>query len=214
MSFNKRGKTGIDTHFVICDVCGKKYRVYETVKVRDRYSTQNNLIVCHGDVDKINPQIYPIYLRDDLLANKEFVRPEQAIRYVANPDSDVLPSAPQNLRLEGAPFTDNVYLTWDGSDVYGSSPLIGYNIYCANPQLSTYFIIALVANDSAYIDINSLATSDESSYYVTAVSSLGESAPSNVALWPTSRVSSDVNYLITSDTQYVVSTGSGAYIVL
>lgn len=171
------------------------------------------MIVCLKDVDKVNPQIYPIYLRDDLLANKIFVRPEQTPRYIANPESDILPTAPQNLRLEGAPLSNYIYLYWDGPADYGSSPILGYNIYRATPQLAVYEFIQLDSTGSAYIDVSSDVTV-EYTYYVTAVSMVGESPASNVAFWPTQTVPDTINYLVTSNTESVITTGSGDYIIL
>lgn len=209
----KRDKyRGADHRFIICDVCGGKFRVYETVKITDRYSTQNGMIVCKKDADKVNPQIYPIYLREELLSNKDYVRPEPAYINIANPNSDQLPSVPRNLRLEGAPLGNYIMLTWDGPDKAGSSPILGFRILRANPQLSYEDLTVNVTDGTNYIDVAS-DTSNDYNYRVAAYSEVGLGPYTDYAFWPQLVVPLDIVYIVSDD--FVAITGdSGEALVL
>lgn len=203
---------GADHRFVICDVCGGKFRVYETVQIDDRYSTQNKMIVCKKDADKINPQIYPIYLREELLSNKEYVRPEPTDLTVPLPNSDQLPGVPQNLRLEGAPLNNFILVTWDGPAQVGSSPILGYRITRADPQQSTQDFLVNVTDGSSYIDITSDVDRNYT-YQVAAYSILGLGPYTDFAYWPISMVNPDTTYIAT-DLTAIISTDSGDTLIL
>lgn len=207
---------GINNRFVICDVCGGKFRIYQTVMISgDRYNTQNNLIVCKADVDKINPQIYPVFLKEELLADPQYVRPEVPLLqspYLFNPASNILPTAPQNLRLVGDPLQPHPRLLWDGPDDVGSSNITGYIIYRAQPQLSIEDIIAEDQVDSAYTDV-SANVNEFYTYQVAAYSILGVGPKSNIAYWPKLEIDPTLVFIATDD-GFVINTDSGDNLVL
>lgn len=206
---------GIDHRLIICDVCGFKFRVKDVTKVVDRYNPQNNMIVCHEDLDKLNPQFIPFKLPlEKLLTNPSMVRPEaEQLNYASNPLADQLPSAPRNLVANLDPLNNQIYLTWDGPLNVGSSPLLGYIITRAEPQQAYYFTIESNTNSPAayYLD-TSADVNSEYTYKIAAISNLGTGSYSNIAFWPIEVTAH--NYLITSDTLQTITTGSGAAIYL
>lgn len=207
---------GIGNRLIICDVCGFKFRVKDTVKIIDRYNTQNQLIVCKADADKANPQLFPFKLPvEKLLSDPTYVRVESDdLTYVDNPLSDTLPSAPRNLSLALDSFDDYITLTWQGPDTVGSSPLLGYVIQRATPQLSYNSTIYTSDIPNTIYKDTSADLSSEYTYKVAAYSELGIGAYSDFAFWPTKNVTDSINYLVVSQDNSVLTTGDGVYFIL
>lgn len=177
---------GIDNRFVICDVCGKKFRVKDTVRIVDRYNLLNNMIVCLEDADKTNPQIKPIRIHEDLLLRKDYVRPEAThMTYTNLENEDTIGSAPRN--LVAIPDSSGIYvqLIWDGPLDYGNALVLGYKIYRGDQQVDILSVINPNTHSLAtyYLDLSS-DTSSEYFYAVSMVTDLGESGLSNYAYFP------------------------------
>lgn len=210
---------GIGNRLIICDVCGFKFRVKQTVQITDRYNTLNKAIVCKKCYEKANPQLYPFKLpKEQLLSEPTYVRPEsEQLIYAPNPLADQLPSAPRNLTAMLDPLTNYIYLTWEGPENTGSSPILGYIVTRAEPQFAFQQVIN--ANDQSpaayYLDTTSDITA-EYTYQVAAISELGTGPYSNYAFWPKQLVESPdtYNYLITSDTLETITTGAGVAIII
>jgi len=50
---------GNERYFVLCDLCGKKFRKRDTVQIQDRFNLLNKLVVCHKDAERTNEQARP-----------------------------------------------------------------------------------------------------------------------------------------------------------
>lgn len=193
---------GIDNRFVICDVCGKKFRVKDTVRITDQYNLLNNMIVCRPDADRVNPQIKPIYIQEDLLARKDYVRPESTYMTYIN-QGDTLPSAPRNLTVNVDAYSDKLLLSWDGPSDVGNVTITGYRIYRADDPWTEIFL-PIVDNTlnggTMYLD-TSADIDDSYIYVVAAVTNIGESPWSNYAYWN----EVDVNYLVDSQRGWFIT---------
>lgn len=181
---NREIYPGVDNRFVICDVCGKKFRVKDTVRIDDGFNLLNNMIVCLADADQSNPQIKPIHIQEDLLVRKDYVRPEASFITYTN-EGTTLPSAPRMLSASVEPFTNYIQLQWQGPNDYGNATVIGYRIYRGDAITQVMDVINLNTHSLAsfYTD----KTADLSQYYVYQVSiitSAGESPLSNMAFFP------------------------------
>ncbi len=193
---------GSDNYYVICDVCGKKFRKKETVRVTDKFNLQNNLIVCLNDVDKANPQLRPFKARE--YRAPKWVRPEN-IGPEINQTATELPSAPQQLQVFGDTLNPYIDLSWLGPLSCGSSDIIGYVIYQSNPQGGPINILNANTNTpaTAYID-NLSPLAGYYTYYVAAINQAGVGPISNPALWPYQIASWSGNYLLYSLTQVLM----------
>lgn len=183
---NREIYPGADNRFVICDVCGKKFRVKDTVRIVDRFNLLNNMIVCFADADQTNPQIKPIHIHEDLLLRKDYVRPEATFYTYANTENeDTLPSAPRDLVASQQPFTDYIQLQWNGPADYGNARVLGYRIYRANPINLIFTVINTNTNSEATFYSDHTADINSSyAYMVSIVTTLGESPLSNIAYYP------------------------------
>ena len=211
-----KGYPGTSKRPLICDVCGFKMRLEDVTQVSDRYNPQNKLMVCKKDLDKLNPQFIPHKIPKDTFLSTPIVRPEpERLTYASNPLSDRLPGTPRDLIVVLEPLSNKLLLNWQGPIDVGSSPILGYVVTRASPQLSTQFVIESNTGTSAstYLD-TSADINGEYTYQVAAFSVVGTGPYSNLAFWPIQTVPSDINYLITSDTLYVITTGDGVALIL
>lgn len=195
---------GIDNRFVICDVCGKKFRVKETTRITDRYNLENSMIVCFADADKVNPQIMPIYIQEDLLVRKDYVRPESTYFKYISPGT-ILPSAPTSLMVNLDQFLGAVLLTWNGPNNTGNSSVLGYRIYrCDDPVLGEFNVLVENTNSPAtmFVDYSAEISGIYYIYVVSIITAIGESPKSNEAYWP---VEEEINYLILPQNEDMLS---------
>lgn len=189
MKKNRRNREiypGVDNRFVICDVCGKKFRVKDTVRIVDRFNLLNNMIVCFADADKANPQIKPIRIHEDLLIRKDYVRPEATyMTYTNLENEDTIGSAPQNLIVNVEPLSRTLQLTWDGPLDYGNARVLGYKIYRGDQLLDILSVINSNTHSLATYYLDETASLDgEYVYSVAMVTELGDSPLSNYAYYP------------------------------
>lgn len=183
---NREIYPGIDNRFVICDVCGKKFRVKDTIKIQDRFNLLNNMIVCLADADKTNPQIKPIRIYEDLLVKKDYVRPESTFfSYTNLENEDTIGSAPRDLIATLAPLTLNIQLIWDGPLYWGNALTLGYRVYRADGVTEIYTVINSNTNSLATYYLDSSGDIESVySYRVSRITNLGESPLSNIAYFP------------------------------
>lgn len=205
---------GIDNRFVICDVCGKKFRVKDTVRITDRYNLLNSMIVCHADADKVNPQIKPIYIQEDLLVRKDYVRPEATIMTYVD-QGDTLPLAPKNLTVNVDSYSNKLLLTWEGPGNVGNVHFQGYRIYRSTDPYSGEFEVLVDNTHSGatiYLDTSAEIEGVNYIYAVAIVTDIGESPWSNYAYWP---YEVDVEHLIaTQNGDFIVCTQDNKNIII
>lgn len=184
---NREIYPGVDNRYVICDVCGKKFRVKDTVRIVDRYNLLNNMIVCFADADKANPQLKPIRIHEDLLVRKDYVRPEATFMTYTNlEDEDTIGSAPRDLTVSIEPLSGRIQLVWNGPLDYGNAHVLGYKIY--RGESPVYLVEVLNSNTHSLATYYQDLTASLGNYYVYAVSmvtDLGESPLSNFYYFPT-----------------------------
>ena len=196
--------------YVICDVCGRKIRRKDAILIKDKYNTQNNLLVCKQDADKTNPQSIPYTVKERPIADPKSIRVEQPDTYTEEQATRV-PGAPKNLKAKTGHFSNQVELTWEGPDDGGSSRITGYQITRSSPQYMPQVVILSSTNGdvTAYTDttadIDTLYT-----YQISAINSAGVGEPSNIAPYPKQVEESDVNYLIPSfsNDAFLLDTGN------
>ena len=202
---------GAGNTYVICDVCGKKKRRQDTVRVQDKWSSQNSLVVCLDDLDVTNPQAIPFKIREKIVHASEGLRPESPDSYVVNALDSRAPSAPRNLTAITDTLNPYVMLYWDGPEDVGTSQIIGYIVERANPQLGTYEVLTsnTGTNVTTYVDTTA-DISLEYTYRIKAINSSGSSPYSNEAFFPVINVPwQDLNYLVLSQDGSALTTGSG-----
>lgn len=214
----KSGYPGIEQRIIICDICGFKLRLKDVVRVQDRYNPQNQMIVCHKDLDKLNPQFIPFKLpREVLLSDPIMVRPEsEHLNYVPMPLSDRLPGAPRFITITLDPLENLLYLTWQGPIDPGSSPVLGYIVKRADPMYAVLHIIEQNTDNPAAYFLDPTADPEGTyNYQIAAISTIGVGAYSDMAYWPyEGAVDPNIDYLITSDTEETITTGAGEAIIL
>ncbi len=200
--------------YVICDVCGRKIRRKDAILIKDKYNTQNNLLVCKQDADKTNPQSIPYTVKERPIADPKSIRVEQPDTYTAE-QATRLPGAPRNLKAKAGHFSNQVELTWEGPIDGGSSRITGYQITRSDPQYMPQVVILdstdgdVTAYTDATADIDTLYT-----YQISAINSAGVGEPSNIAPYPKQVEESDVNYLIPSLTNNAFLLADGTYLTL
>lgn len=209
-------KTGPGYAYILCDVCGRKIRQKDAILITDRYNTQSNLLVCKDDADKTNPQNIPFSISELNITNPKLVRSEAPDTNIVNPYDNRVPSAPQLAIATIHPINSTIILQWQGPVDVGSGPIIGYKITRV-PQLS--FDVPIEANtniNSTYYEDLTGDISLDYSYTIAAINTFGM-GPSTIAYYPVERLDTTLGstdkYLLASQTSYVLTTGSGVYIL-
>ena len=191
---SKHNYPGDNYWYTLCDVCGSKIRAKDAIKVRDKYSTQNGLVVCKADLDKTNPQAYNIPMRKEKsITSKDLLRSESPDNFVfissvaeieAGDSSDPTgrsPSAPRHL-ITGEVSTTTIELYWQGPLDPGSSGISGYKIERETPVGGGFSTVTANTNTGAlYYKDTGLTTGTVYNYRVSAVNDTGTSAVSNTA---------------------------------
>jgi len=210
-------KTGPGYAYILCDVCGRKIRQKDAILITDRYNTQSNLLVCKNDADKTNPQNIPFSISELNITNPKLVRSEAPDTNIVNPYDNRVPSAPQLAIATIHPINSTIILQWQGPVDAGSGPIIGYIITRAEPQLTLDVTIESNTNiNSTYYEDLTGDISVDYSYTIAAINTFG-TGPSTIAYYPVNRsddiLGSTNKYLVTSQTSYTITTGSGVYIL-
>ncbi len=202
-----------DMRHVICDVCGFKFHMKDTVKINDKYNRLYGLIVCKADADRTNAQDRPFNLNNEtIIANPTYVRPRQDLTYIANSQDDRVPGAPTNGQALSNPFYSYIDLYWDAPTDNGSSPITGYIVQRAEPQLSTYVtVVSDTETSSTYYSDTSADIATSYSFRVAAINGFGTGAYSPDFFWPSDEnMWHDINYLVLSqDSTQIVTTSDG-----
>lgn len=204
-------------YYVICDVCGKKIRRKDSVRIDDKWNTQNGLVVCKDDADRRNEQNKPIAIAEKQIPDPINIRPPQKDVNLINPNSDAAPSAPQNLIATAAGIsTEVIQLSWQGPISCGSDEIIGYAIYQQNPVYSGLVLLATTSSPDTYFIDSVSDPTQQYGYTVAAINSYGQGPQSALAYYPNGAlgINTGVDYLTVSQTNFVLSTGSGLSIVL
>ncbi len=210
-------KTGPGYAYILCDVCGRKIRQKDAILITDRYNTQSNLLVCKDDADKTNPQNIPFSISELNIINPKLVRSEAPDTNIVNPYDNRVPSAPQLAIATIHPINSTIILQWQGPVDAGSGPIIGYIITRAEPQLTLDVTIEYNTNiNSTYYEDLTGDISVDYSYTIAAINTFG-TGPSTIAYYPVNRsdtvLGTTNKYLVTSQTSYTITNGSGAYIL-
>lgn len=208
---------GSDNYYVICDVCGFKYRKKDTTQVQDRFNLQNRLIVCRQDLDKVNDQSRPFKARE--YKAPKLVRPEpdqQHYPEVPNPRGSMAPGQVTNLIAFADPLTEAIDLWWLGPIDGGDGPVTGYVIYQAIPQLSNPIIInANTLNGSPFYQDTITPVDAQCTYQVAAINEYGAGPLSAIAFYPIIKVRQSVQYFTGYSPNYPTlgETVTGPYFV-
>jgi hypothetical protein len=178
-------------YYVICDVCGGKFRKRDTTKIRDKYNTLNNMIVCKKDIEKTNPQQRVKGKKDTIMSTPEYVRKPGTDRtvFISSPDeietgdisnhSGVVSSAPTNLQILNA-TSSYVDMLWQAPITAGTNQITGYKIERASPAGGSYStIVSDTQSEAMYYQDTSVSASTQYQYRVSAVNVDGISAASD-----------------------------------
>ena len=194
--------------YVICDICGFKYHRKDTTQITDKYNRHYGLIVCHKDRDVTNQQSRPVTnATETLISRPQYVRPREDFNFYSQTLANQLPGQPVNCLCVGNPLSNYVDLYWEQSGSAGVSPITGYMITRANPQGAYQFTVISNTNNSVtyYSDISSDNT-QQYSYQVAAINSVGTGPLSVLFFWPSNdMIWSDVQFLVCSQNNYTIS---------
>lgn len=189
------GYPGRGMHYITCDVCGRKIRANESIKISDKYNSLNGMVVCPNDADKTNPQSFIKVRQERQIDNPQFIRsePTDSFQYIyeasqiesgdiSDPVTGNAPGAPTD--LSAVPESDTqVVIRWrmDKTDI-GSSNISGYKIERESPIGDGFSTILANTKSPAliYID-NSVSSGTQYNYRVSAINSYGISSTSNEA---------------------------------
>ena len=206
---------GIGNRKIICDLCGKQFRVKQTVQINDRYNLLNKMIVCLPCNEQTNPQVYPVFPKETLLTNREYVRPPQPLSYVVQTNNSLLPSAPQNLSATYNSFSGGIQLTWGGPLNLGSGMLLGFSITIEDPAGAYPFPLVTNTNSVAgyYLDTANNPQGNYG-YSVACITTAGMGTYCDPYYYPIQPNVDPLNYLVVSQTNYLLTTSQGSYIVI
>lgn len=179
--------------YTICDICGRKFRIRDTILVNEKYNQLNGLVVCKQDYDPVDPQLLPIKLRKQKIHNNpKYVRTEdeetvgnitsiQEIEGGNISDSGSSPSSPRNLKTTIV-LNSSIRLEWDFPLTSGSAVVTGYKIERESPVGGGFTTLVTNTNsyNNYYVD-SSLSTSTQYNYKVSAINRFGTSSASNEA---------------------------------
>ena len=181
--FNKNTR-GQKSHNVICDVCGRKLKAKDAILIQDKYSLQNNLLVCKRDVDKNPPTLYPFKIQKEQQLNPKMVRPDKDPEFfyaltaadmedpIAGSPTDRTASAPMFLLItDGTP--EAVEMIWQGPEDVGSGSPTGYRIQRESPVGGGFSTLETTNVVYLYYKDTTAAASTEYNYRVAAVNSAG-----------------------------------------
>lgn len=204
---------GVGKRLVICDVCGSKMTLDQTVRITDKWNTLYGMVVCKQDADRTNPQAVPFKIKEKLVTRPLDIRPEPADVYVTNPNDNRAPSAPQNLIVTPSPLGSTIYLNWNGPSDNGSSAVIGYEIQIQRPQgTATEILVANTYSGIPFFEDTSNPITGDYTYAVAAINSFGTGPFSSSFDFPFTFPS--VNYLCVSQDSSVLTASNGDYIIL
>ena len=214
MRFSITRYPGVGKRLLDCDVCGRKIRLEEAIRISDRYNPLNGMLVCKDDADLTNPQAIPFKIKETAATSPKDIRPQPEDLYITNPNDNRAPSAPRNVRAYPNPISgDSIFITWDGPLDNGSSQVIDYTIQIQNPQGSiSEVLVTSIGSSSPFYEDTVSSVSGEYAYTVAAINGYGTGPYSSPGYYPT--IMPEVVYLGVSQDASVLTTGSGEYIIL
>ncbi len=185
------GYPGNGMYYIYCDVCGAKIRAKNAVYIRDKYSTQTNLLVCKRDVDITNPQTLTEVRRERQIDNPRLIRSEPADRIVYIDDPSQIeggdtsdptgrtPGEPRYLAITDT-STTTISLCWTGPIDPGTPYITGWKIERESPVGGGFSTTTADTGSEAlaYKDTG-LTTGTTYNYRVSAINAAGTSDPSN-----------------------------------
>lgn len=187
---HKHGYPGPGYYYVICDVCGKKMRAKDSVLIRDKYNTLNNMLVCKDDADETNPQTYIKSRKERTIRNPRYIRSEGTDQriFIDTPsqieDGDTsdpsgrVPSAPRFPSLIEL-SSSQIELQWLGPLDSGSSAIRGYKIERESPVGGGFStLVADTASSAQYYKDTSVSASTQYNYRISAINRDGTSTAS------------------------------------
>lgn len=197
--------------YVVCDICGVRFRRHETTVVRDKYNFQNNMVVCKRDRDQTNPQSIPYKKKERLIDTTKGLRSEPSNSYVDITTDNRVPSAPRELSATGDHSGVYVAISWTGPLDPGTSSIVGYVVERIDGSgNATTFTIS--GNSTYYVDLTADINS-QYQYRIAAVNTAGQGAYSANAFFPTEfsafpdgiyiQLSQEARFILTSDGQYI-----------
>lgn len=178
-------------YFVICDVCGRRLRARDAVKINDKYNSLNGMVVCKHDADKTNLQNKPIKMTEKPFRGK-FVRPEDTnptyiyIETAAEIESGDT-TTPSNLTNPGVPRYLSIYevtstaitFQWQGPENSGSSAIKGWKIERESPIGGGFTtLVADTGNTATFYENTGLTASTQYNYRVSAINLAGTGSAS------------------------------------
>lgn len=185
MKFSVTSHPGSGYVYVICDVCGRKVRRQDTVKITDRWNLQNGMVVCKEDVDKVNEQNKPLRISEKLITNPETLRSEPSDRYATPTTDDRAPGAPQNLEARASTLGDDIELFWRGPEDVGTSQITGYKIERAVMPFTSFTVVdSNTGSENTYYKDTSADTAEIYFYRVSAINGAGVGTASPGAFYP------------------------------
>lgn len=182
--------------YVLCAICGRKVRMRDTIKVRDKYNTLYGLILCKRDIELSNPANRPQpHPRDKTLRQPLLARPEPTDQFGfaatvdealagggSSPTTPTIgPGQVQDLVITGA-TTTSVSIAWGPATTSGSSGITGYLIERLDPFECTWHTIESSSDLSrTYTDTDTIYKNTEYTYRVSAITDVGTGTASGTA---------------------------------
>jgi len=190
---HQSGYPGDGYYYVLCDVCGKKMRAKDAIKINDRFNYLNGLVVCQEDADETNPQNYIKARRERVIDDPGMIRSEAEDNFVFISDVDEIeggdssdptgtsPGVPRYLTVINVTDSE-ITLQWLGPELPGSGAISGYKIERESPVGGGFSDLVVDTGSVAlcYTDA-SVASGTQYNYRVSAISRIGTGNPSNEA---------------------------------
>lgn len=182
---------GDGNRWIICDNCGRKRHVKDTVLVSDPYGPQNGRRVCKDEVELVSAGKKPYTVRPSRVPDPNSVRPEQPEVFVnAQTIADVLagtgsynagrtPDAPSQL-IVYVGFDGYVTLDWMLFGNPGSTAITGFQIERESPVGGGFSTIKADTENAGHMYQDLTAVSGNTyNYRVSAINQSGVGSASN-----------------------------------
>lgn|SRR5574343_52835 len=209
---NFAGYPGDGYRLAICDLCGAKRHIQDMKLIQAEFNRSDGAFICKEHKRPTHPQDIPYVVEPDIIQEPEYIRSRNfPVRMQPVNNSNILPTAPRELRVHLDSFGDAIQLEWLGPSNTGSSPIIGYLIQIQYPLGSAFATLTAntLSSAPAYVDTVT-PINDICIYRVAAISELGTSPFSNSAYFPSPN-SQDLAYVL-GDDLYAIAGDSSSQI--
>lgn len=179
------GYPGDGYYYVMCAICGGKYRAKDTILINDKYNMLNGMVVCKRDYEETNPLNAIESFRERGIQNPDMIQPEGADRFVFISDPAEITTGDLSDPTSRAPGASRfltfltssatiVEMVWIGPLDTGSDTITGFKIERESPVGGGFStIITSTLAPACYYKDTTTSASTTYNYRITAINRAG-----------------------------------------